>query len=118
MTATPPIGLDPIAERELEYRDTPDAPVRKAVIRIGRPRHVPPPPGEEDLTADYWVCPYEITIEEGNVRSSHAYGADSIQALQLAISKIGVELRHLFPGHFTMDGNSEIGFPVIDNGVT
>jgi len=110
MTATVPIVLDSIAERELEYRDRVDAPVRKAIIRIGRPRLVPPPPGDEDVRADDWVCPYEIEIEGEHVRSSHAYGADSIQALQLAFSKIGIELQHLYPGRFTMDGHPEIGF--------
>ncbi|MDI1444135.1 hypothetical protein [Polyangium sp. 6x1] len=70
------------------------------------------------MTADYWVCPYEITIEGENVRSLHAYGADSIQALQLAISKVGSELQCFYPGHFTMDGSSEIGFPVADEGMT
>src|SRR5689334_1781214 len=110
MVAVAPIVLDSIAERELEYEETIGAPVRKAIIRIGRPQHVPPPPSDEDVTADYWVCPYEIAIEGGDVRALHAYGADSIQALQLALSKIGVELRHLYPGRFTMDGSPEIGF--------
>jgi len=110
MAAIAPILLDSIAERELEYQETNDVPVRKAIIRIGRPQYVPPPPSDEDVTADYWVCPYEIAVEGGDVRSLHAYGADSFQALQLAISKIGIELRHLYPGRFTMDGSSEIGF--------
>lgn len=108
---TTTIALDCIAERELEYRDTSTGPVRKAIIRIGRPLHVPPPPGDEEVTSDYWVCPYEVAIEGAPARSLHVYGADSIQSLQLAFSKIGVELRHLFPGQFTMDGSSDIGFP-------
>ena len=87
MTTITTIALDCIAERELEYRDTIDGPARKAIIRIGRPLHISPPPaGDEDVTSDYWKCPYEIAIEGVDVRSLHVYGADSIQALQLAFS--------------------------------
>jgi len=102
--------FDCIAERELEYREKPDAPIRKAIVRLGRPYFAPPPPGEEAWNSGAWVAPFEIEIEGGSVRSSQAYGADSIQALQLAMVHIGQTLTLLYPGRFTQDGHPEIGF--------
>ena len=111
MTTTSPT-FDCIAERALEYRATPNAPVQKAIVRLGKPYFEAPPPGEEDSQWGRWVGPFEIQIEGGEVRSSQTYGMDAIQALQLAMAMIGLDLKHLYPGEFTIEGgNSETGFP-------
>ena len=107
-------SFDCIAERELEYRATPDAPVQKAIVRLGRPYFVPPPPGEENSLWGHWVGPFEIEIEGGQVRSSQTSGMDAIQALQLAMEMIGLDLRHTYPGQFTIaGGNADPGFPAL-----
>jgi hypothetical protein len=107
--------FDCIGERELEYREKPDALPVRAIVRLGKPCYVAPPPGEEEEINEYWIGPFEIVIEGKEVRSSHAYGGDGIQALQLALYHIGLELQHLYPGQFTMegqpDGPPELGFP-------
>ncbi len=104
--------FDCIAERELEYRATPDARIQKATIRLGRPYFVPPPPGEEESQWGHWVGAFEIVVEVEEVRSSQTYGMDAIQALQLALVMIGLDLEHTYPGKFTLEGgNSETGFP-------
>jgi hypothetical protein len=110
LIATTPT-FDCIAERELEYRETPEAPAVKAIVRVGRPYFAPPAPGEEDWNSGAWVGPFEIVIEGKEVRSSHAHGEDAVQALQLAMVRIGLTLQHLYPGYFTQDGHAEIGFP-------
>ena len=110
MSGTTP-AFDCIAERTLEYRETPDATSRKAIVRMGRPYFVPPPPGAEDCEWGTWVGPFEIAVEGRAVRSSCAFGADAIQALQLALVHIGLDLQYHHPGQFTQDGHTEIGFP-------
>lgn len=113
MTTTTPT-FDCIAERELEYRATPDGPVQKAIVRLGRPYYEAPPPGEEDSQWGRWVGPFEIEIEGGAVRSSsRTYGMDAVQALQLAMVMIGLDLEHLYPGEFNIEGGNggETGFP-------
>jgi hypothetical protein len=110
MTATR--SFDCIAERELEYRASPDVPVQKAIVRLGRPYFDPPPPGEEESNSGSWIGPFEIEIEGGNVWSSYAGGMDAVQALQLAMVRIGLDLKHLYPGEFTIEGGqAETGFP-------
>ena len=112
MTTTTPT-FDCIAERELEYRATPDGPIQKATIRLGKPYFVPPPSGEEEDISGHWVGAFEIEIERGEVRSSQTYGMDAIQALQLALVKIGLDLEHTYPGKFTIEGGqAETGFPM------
>ena len=109
--ATTAYVFDCIAERELEYRETPDSTFRKAIVRLGRPYFVPPPAGEEGETAGHWVGPFEIEIEGEGVRALQTEGTDAIQALQLAMVRIGLTLAHLYPGQFTMDGEPYTGFP-------
>ena len=104
--------FDCIAERELEYRERPDGSPRKAIVRMGRPYFAPPPPGEEEWNSGSWIGPFEIEIEGGNVRSSYAGGMDAVQALQLAMVMVGLDLKHLYPGEFTIEGGqAETGFP-------
>ena len=104
--------FDCIAERELEYREKPDATPCKAIVRLARPYFVPPPAGEEEETSGSWIGPFEIEIEGGNVRSSYAGGMDAVQAIQLAMVRIGLDLKHLYPGEFTIEGGqAETGFP-------
>jgi len=39
---------------------------------------------------------------------------DAIQALQLAMEMIGLDLRHTYPGQFTIaGGNADPGFPAL-----
>lgn len=104
--------FDCIAERELEYRATPDASVKKAIVRLGRPYFVPPPAGEEESQWGHWAGPFEIEIEGEAIRSELTEGTDGIQALQLAMFRAGLALRHLFPGQFTIEGGDcATGFP-------
>jgi len=105
--------FDCIAERKLEYRLTPDAPVQKAVVRLGRPYFVPPPLGEEVSLWGHWVGPFQIEIEGEGVRSEQAEGTDGIQALQLAMFRAGLALEHLYPGQFNIEGGNggETCFP-------
>ena len=110
MSVTTP-AFDCIAERTLEYREKPDAPPCKAIVRMGRPYFDSPPPEEEDWNSGAWVGPFEIVIEGKAVRSSRAFGADAIQALQLALVHIGFDLQYHYPGQFTQDGHPELGFP-------
>lgn len=105
--------FDCIAERELEYREKPDGPILKAIVRVGRPYFEAPLPEEADSNSGSWVCPFEIIVEGKDVRSSQAYGMDAVQALQLAMVKVGLDLQHTFPGQFAIEGGNggETGFP-------
>ncbi len=66
-----------IATRVLQAND------RKITVVIGRPEKFPE--GE-----DYY-CPYQI-LGFGNERVRYAGGVDAVQALQLALQKIGADL--------------------------
>lgn len=112
MTTTNPT-FECIAERGLEYRATPDGPMQKAIVRLGKPYFVPPPPGEEESLWGHWVGPFEIAVEGMALRSSNAQGMDAVQALQLAMVRIGLDLQHTFPGQFAIEGGNggETGFP-------
>jgi hypothetical protein len=103
--------FDCVAERELEYRATPDAPIQKAIVRIGRPYFVPPPTGQEEEIWGHWVGAFEIEVEGIGTRSEQAEGMDGVQALQLAMFRVGLALRHLYPGEFTIGGGGDPGFP-------
>lgn len=81
--------LDPsaiVAEREVRFDPHPDEgtdpqPIR---FRIGRPvQH-----------AEAWVCPFEIDAF-GELRAESAQGADSVQALLLALAKLRIILSAL-----------------------
>lgn len=55
----------------------------KATVTIGKPEKFP--------DADDYYCPYQITgIKRSNVR--YAGGVDAVQALELALKMIGVDL--------------------------
>ena len=72
-----------------------------------------PEKGESD-----WSCRYEIDWPEG-LRESAAYGIDAIQALHLALQKIGVDLYasdHHKTGTLMWEGTGGgYGFPVPKN---
>lgn len=44
-----------------------------------------------ELEGSAWRCAYEIGWPDGS-RASAAYGVDAVQALELAMQKIGIEL--------------------------
>ena len=79
--AVPSGDMDVIAERQLVLRkDDGDIDV---TVKIGRP--------ELDASGENWRCPYEIWF--GDSRKTMAmHGVDSIQALQLTIATLDVEL--------------------------
>lgn len=108
------VPFDCIAERELEYRATPGGRVQKAIVRLGRPYFEPPPPEEVDFNSGSWVGPFEVEVDEVGVRSSQAYGVDAVQALQLPMVRIGLDLQHTYPGQFAIEGGNggETGFPI------
>lgn len=66
-----------------------------------------------------WVCRYEIDWPEG-ARRSFAAGIDAMQALYLALQKIGIDLymsSHHAAGHLIWnEPNDGYGFPVPKNG--
>jgi hypothetical protein len=75
--------MDVIAERQLVLRR--DSGSMDVTVKIGRPE-----PGSSG--AD-WICPYEIWFGD-NCRSMAMHGIDSIQALQLTMATLDVELEH------------------------
>lgn len=73
-------------------------------------------PESQDET---WVCRYAIEWP-GRTRASFAVGVDSVQAIYLAMQKIGMEL-YVSPYHLSGDLKWEkagdgYGFPVPKNG--
>ena len=74
--------MDLIAERRLELR-TGDGSVN-VVVKLGRP--------EPDETGDNWKCPYEVWFGDA-CKAMAMHGADSMQALQLSIATLDVELQ-------------------------
>jgi len=73
--------LDVIAERKLVLRGD-DSSV-DVTVKIGKP--------ELDESGENWKCPYEIWFGE-NCRAMAMHGADSMQALQLTIATLDLEL--------------------------
>jgi hypothetical protein len=72
-----------------------------------------------ELQDGVWTCRYQIGWPNQN-RASFAAGVDSIQALHLALQKIGMEL-YVSPYHLSGDLRWEktgdgYGFPVPKNG--
>ena len=55
----------------------------RVTVKIGRP--VPGPSGVD------WVCPYEVHFGD-RCKSMAMHGVDSVQALQLTIATLDVEL--------------------------
>ena len=74
--------MDAIAERMLELRTERGS--IEVAVRVGRP--------EPDSHGD-WTCPYEIGFGETPKRFA-MHGIDSMQALQLTIATLDVELEH------------------------
>jgi hypothetical protein len=73
--------LDVIAQRQLVLRkDDGDIDVK---VKIGRP--------ELDASGENWKCPYEIWFGD-SFKTMAMHGVDSIQALQLTIATLDVEL--------------------------
>ena len=89
-----------IAERCLEGEHEGRAVV--VTVKVGKP--VPYPDG-------LWICPYVISspVEE---RNFYAGGADSVQALYLALYMIGADLRHRYGERkLRWYGSEDLGFP-------
>lgn len=97
--------MEALAERELELRDASGV-VRAVVVRIGRP---------EKTEQGFWTCAYQIAgaTGAGVVDESAAHGEDGMQALILALQKIGEDLAHIgrTRGSLTWLGEAELGFP-------
>ena len=88
------------AERELEYRDSSSGASGKVVVRIG----VPEPDGT------HWRCATQLSGAPRLGEVFFAHGEDSLQALQLALDAIAIQLKALGKGGvLTWDGESEIG---------
>lgn len=75
--------MDVIAERQLLLRK--DNGSLDVTVKIGRPAL--------DSSGENWMCPYEIWFGD-NCKSMAMHGVDSIQALQLTIATLDVELEH------------------------
>ena len=102
--------MDTIAERVLELR-TESGSFRVSVL-VGRPE--PDPDGD-------WVCPYEIRLGE-SIHKIAMHGADSMQALQLTLATLDVELRYaanLPKGPIALENRSlAVLFPYLSVAVT
>jgi hypothetical protein len=73
-----------VAQRELEAISD-DGSSKLVHISIGRPAEDPNPGGD-------WYCSYSI-VGLGDDQLSHAYGADSLQALMLCLQKLKVDVQ-------------------------
>ncbi len=90
-----------IAVRELELDHD-----QKITIKIGKPEIYP--------EADHHYCPYQI-LGIGKESIRYANGVDSVQALLLALSKIGIELYtsdEVKTGKLKWLGMTDLGFPL------
>ncbi|WP_166355227.1 DUF6968 family protein [Phytoactinopolyspora limicola] len=94
------VGLERvIAQRVLERHG------REVRVLIGEPRPM-------DGTSGDHVCPYRIEEPDDAASvTSFAVGVDSVQALMLALSKIGDTLQANHGG-VTFLGRPQLGFPV------
>ena len=75
--------MDTIAERVLELRT--ESGSFEVRVLVGKPE--PDPLGD-------WTCPYEIRWGE-TVQGMATHGVDSMQALQLTLATLDVELRYV-----------------------
>ena len=96
-----------IATRELDIADS----GAKVTVGIGTPKNFPD-------SSDYY-CPYEIR-GLGNDKVRYAGGIDAIQALLLALQRVGAELytsEECKAGMLIWAGGQEgnLGFPVPDS---
>ena len=74
--------MDTVAERRLELRS--ESGTIEVVARLGSPR---------EFGSDEWVCAC-ITKFANEERSIEIHGGDSMQALQLAMATLDIELQH------------------------
>ncbi len=74
--------MDAIAERRLELRI--ESGTIEVVASLGKPKEV---------GSDEWTCAC-VTTFAGEVRTIEIHGGDSMQALQLAMVTLDVELKH------------------------
>lgn len=89
MEATPDRSFEAIAERELAFEPHEGAGPTEAVrFRVGRPVR----------SATDWYCPFEVE-GFGERRLEAAHGADSVQALLLALAKLRIRLGALALEH-------------------
>ncbi len=96
-----------VAERRLRLVDKPPV-----VISIGKPEPFPDSNG--------YYCPYRILgLSDGQIR--HAGGEDAVQALLLALKRVGADLytsAEAKAGLLTWEAGSsksDLGFPVPDS---
>lgn len=75
--------MDVIAERRMELRTSTGS--VEVVVKLGRP--IP------DESLESWKCEYQIHFGD-TVRSMAMHGSDALQALQLSIATLDVELEH------------------------
>jgi len=76
-------NVDAIAERRLELRS--EHKTVDVIVKLGRP--------VRDASRDCWMCEYELRF--GDITKNMAmYGIDALQALQLSIATLDVELDH------------------------
>jgi hypothetical protein len=73
-----------IAERELDGQY--NGSLCKVLVRFGKPFQ------NED---ESWYCPYSVTSPAGE-RVFYGAGIDSLQALRIAISMVGAELKTVY----------------------
>jgi hypothetical protein len=78
------LSVDVIAERRLELRT--EGRATEVVVRLNKP--------EPDGSHDAWKCEYEILVGEIS-RNMAMHGVDSMQALQLSIATLDVELERI-----------------------
>jgi hypothetical protein len=94
-----------IATRQLDLRGKPTV-----KVIVGKPRPYPEPP------EDYY-CPFQI-VGLGNEKIYYASGVDSVQALALALRKIGILLnasKAYKRGELTMYNDRELIFPLSED---
>ncbi|MFK2874949.1 DUF6968 family protein [Dyella lipolytica] len=70
--------IDPIAQRKLTFGRS------SIIVQIGRP----------EISEDDFMCAYSIS-SGGQEKLGHAMGMDSVQALQLALVSIEIDLKAL-----------------------
>lgn len=92
---------EPIAKRTLMMG------AEEVIVTIGKPQLF-------DDGEDYF-CPYSIEYA-GQKRVSYAGGMDAVQALQLAMKKVGTDLAHIarsqgIPISWLPDTPGDTGFP-------
>jgi len=75
--------MDVIAERHLELRVAGESVA--VSVKLARPKM--------DASGENWICEYEVWFGD-SCRSMAMHGVDAMQALQLSIATLDVELEH------------------------